>query len=34
LKAIEFLKDEMKRTMAYIGVQRVSEIDEGVVWRG
>lgn len=34
LKAIGFLKDEMKRTMAYIGTQRVGEIDEGVVWRG
>jgi isopentenyl diphosphate isomerase/L-lactate dehydrogenase-like FMN-dependent dehydrogenase len=33
-KAIHFLKDEMKRTMAYIGTQRVSEIDGDVLWRG
>jgi isopentenyl diphosphate isomerase/L-lactate dehydrogenase-like FMN-dependent dehydrogenase len=33
-KALAILKDEMKRTMAYIGTQRVSEIDHDVVWRG
>lgn len=34
LKAMGFLKDEMKRTMAYVGTQRVGDIDDGVVWRG
>ncbi len=34
LRAFELLKEEMKRTMAYIGVQRVEEIDAGCVWRG
>ncbi len=34
LRAFELLKDEMKRTMAYIGAQRVEEIDAGCVWRG
>jgi len=34
LKAIGFLKDEMKRTMAYIGAQRVGEIGPDCVWRG
>jgi (S)-mandelate dehydrogenase len=34
LKAIDFLKDEMKRTMAYIGAQRVEEIAEDCLWRG
>jgi len=33
-KAINILKDEMKRTMAYIGTQRVSEIDRDVLWQG
>jgi isopentenyl diphosphate isomerase/L-lactate dehydrogenase-like FMN-dependent dehydrogenase len=33
-KAINILKDEMKRTMAYIGTQRVSDINEGVIWKG
>ena len=33
-KALAILKDEMKRTMSYIGVQRVSEIDQDVVWKG
>ena len=33
-KAFELLKDEMKRTMAYVGAQRVGEIDAGCVWRG
>jgi len=33
-KAINILKDEMKRTMAYIGAQRVADIDEDVLWRG
>jgi len=31
-RALDILKDEMKRTMAYIGTQRVSEIDRDVVW--
>ncbi len=33
-KAFDLLKDEMKRTMAYIGAQSVSEIDDSCVWRG
>jgi isopentenyl diphosphate isomerase/L-lactate dehydrogenase-like FMN-dependent dehydrogenase len=33
LKAIDFLKDEMKRTMAYVGAQRVEEISEDCLWR-
>ena len=33
-RAINLLRSEMKRTMAYIGVQRVSEIDGECVWRG
>ncbi len=33
-RALAILKDEMKRTMAYIGTQRVSDIDHDVVWRG
>lgn len=33
-KAIDILKDEMKRTMAYIGTQRVTEISQDAVWRG
>jgi isopentenyl diphosphate isomerase/L-lactate dehydrogenase-like FMN-dependent dehydrogenase len=33
-KAIGILKDEMKRTMAYIGRQRVADIDHDVLWRG
>jgi len=32
-KAIDILKDEMKRTMAYIGTQRVSDITGDVIWR-
>ena len=32
VKAISLLKDEMKRTMAYIGTQRVTEIDDDVIW--
>ena len=33
-KAINILKDEMKRTMAYVGTQRVRDINEGVIWKG
>jgi isopentenyl diphosphate isomerase/L-lactate dehydrogenase-like FMN-dependent dehydrogenase len=33
-KAIQILSDEMKRTMAYVGTQRVTDIDEDVLWRG
>jgi isopentenyl diphosphate isomerase/L-lactate dehydrogenase-like FMN-dependent dehydrogenase len=33
-KAIQILKDEMKRTMAYIGTQRTSDITDDVLWRG
>jgi isopentenyl diphosphate isomerase/L-lactate dehydrogenase-like FMN-dependent dehydrogenase len=34
VKAIDILKGEMKRTMAYIGTQRVSNITRDVVWEG
>ena len=34
VKAIDILKGEMKRTMAYIGTQRVSDITRDVVWEG
>lgn len=33
-KAIKILKDEMKRTMAYVGTQRTSDISADVLWRG
>ena len=33
-KAIDILKDEMKRTMAYIGAQRVTEISQDDIWKG
>ncbi len=33
IKAINILKDEMKRTMAYVGTQRVNDINEGVIWK-
>ena len=33
-RALNLLKAEMRRTMAYVGTQRVAEIGEGVVWRG
>ena len=33
-KALAILKDEMKRTMAYIGVQRTHEINADAIWRG
>ena len=32
-RAIDILKDEMKRTMAYIGAQRTSEITGDALWR-
>jgi (S)-mandelate dehydrogenase len=33
-KALAILKDEMRRTMAYIGKQRVSDISGDDIWRG
>ena len=33
-KALSILKNEMRRTMAYIGKQRVSEINGDDIWRG
>ena len=33
-KAINILKDEMRRTMAYVGTQRVSDITSDVIWQG
>ncbi len=33
-KAIDILKGEMKRTMAYIGTQRISDITRDVIWEG
>ncbi len=32
-KALAILKNEMKRTMAYVGLQRTSEITGDVIWR-
>ena len=32
IKAINLLKDEMKRTMAYIGTQRVTDISSDAIW--
>ena len=34
MRALDLLKAEMKRTMAYIGTQRVSEINDSCIWRG
>ena len=34
LKALSILKDEMRRTMAYIGKQRVADINNDDIWRG
>ncbi len=34
LKALSVLKDEMRRTMAYIGKQRVADINGDDIWRG
>ena len=31
--AIKILKDEMKRTMAYVGTQRTADISQDVLWR-
>jgi (S)-mandelate dehydrogenase len=33
-KALAILKNEMKRTMAYVGLQRTSEITDDIIWRG
>ena len=33
-KAINILKDEMKRTMAYVGTQRTADISQDVLWQG
>ncbi|MDB5596615.1 MAG: mdlB [Hyphomicrobiales bacterium] len=33
-KALAILKDEMRRTMAYIGKQRVGDISDDDIWRG
>ncbi len=33
-KALHILKDEMRRTMAYIGTQRVADINGDDIWRG
>ena len=32
-KAINILKDEMKRTMAYVGTQRTADINQDVLWQ-
>ena len=34
VKAINILKDEMKRTMAYVGTQQTADISQDVLWRG
>ncbi len=31
-KALAILKDEMRRTMAYVGLQRVADINEDIIW--
>ena len=33
-KALAILKNEMKRTMAYVGLQRTSDITGDIIWRG
>ena len=33
-KALSILKSEMKRTMAYVGCQRVAQLSDDVIWRG
>lgn len=33
-KALAILKDEMRRTMSYVGRTRTSEIDGDVIWKG
>jgi isopentenyl diphosphate isomerase/L-lactate dehydrogenase-like FMN-dependent dehydrogenase len=33
-KALAILKDEMRRTMAYIGKQRVADVSGDDIWRG
>lgn len=33
-KALTILKDEMRRTMAYVGRQRVSDVSADILWRG
>jgi len=32
-KALAILKDEMRRTMAYVGLSRTADVDGGIVWR-
>ncbi|MDB5774234.1 MAG: mdlB [Herbaspirillum sp.] len=33
-KALAILADEMRRTMAYVGCQRVDQVTEDIIWRG
>jgi (S)-mandelate dehydrogenase len=33
-KALGILKTEMRRTMAYVGCQRVAQLSDDVIWRG
>jgi isopentenyl diphosphate isomerase/L-lactate dehydrogenase-like FMN-dependent dehydrogenase len=33
-KALTILKEEMRRTMAYVGCQRVNQLTEDIIWRG
>lgn len=33
-KALSILKNEMRRTMAYVGVQRTHDISGDIIWRG
>jgi isopentenyl diphosphate isomerase/L-lactate dehydrogenase-like FMN-dependent dehydrogenase len=33
-KALAILKSEMRRTMAYVGCQRVEQLSDDVIWRG
>jgi (S)-mandelate dehydrogenase len=32
-KALSILKDELRRTMAYIGCQRISEVTRDAIWQ-
>jgi (S)-mandelate dehydrogenase len=34
VKALDILKSEMRRTMAYVGCQRVDQLTPDVIWRG
>ena len=33
-RALAILKDELRRTMSYVGRAHIAEIDDDVLWRG